>query len=136
VSLPSKTPYRDSDYYYDQMNSVFKEGFSLEQKKEIKRVLQRAIKMPSKKIINLEITFWFFKRFYLVIYLGNDCRKKTRLLDERTFRALLKFVIKWFITVVLWGATFIVLGSVIYYAKSVMGIDIFPEKHMWDFMPS
>jgi len=121
-------------YFYEQIPPPIKMGFSYEQKRAIKSVLQRAIKVPSKKVVDIEVTFWFFKRFYLVVYLGLDKRKKIRLLDGYDLATLVKYGLHTLITLLLWLSTLFVMFAAIYYAKSTIGIDIFPEQHIEDVM--
>jgi len=117
------------------MNSAIKDSFNYEQEQEIKNILLRAIKVPSQKILSIEVTFWFFKRFYTVIYLGLDKRSKSSVLNEKRLSHIIKYSLHFLITLLLWGATLFVMFSVVYYAKSTLGIDIMPEQHIEDLIP-
>ena len=130
----NKIDYQGSYYYYEQMPSPIKDGLNYEQAKAIKSVLERAIKVPSKKLIDIEVTFWFFKRFYLVLYLGLDKRKTMRLIDDHSIAAIIKYSLHTVITLILWVSTLFVLFAALYYAKSTIGIDIFPEQHLQDII--
>lgn len=119
-----------SDYYFDQMNPVVRKNFNFEQTKEIKSVLKRAIRVPSKKVLNIEVTFWFFKRFYLVFYLGLDKREPVNIAISGTLSWSIKCLLHSIITVLIWGSTLFIMFSVFYYAKSTLGIDLFPDQHL------
>ena len=131
----SEKNHLNQDYYYTQMNSAIKDSFNYEQEQEIKNILLRAIKVPSQKILSIEVTFWFFKRFYTVIYLGLDKRSKSSVLNEKRLSHIIKYSLHFLITLLLWGATLFVMFSVVYYAKSTLGIDIMPEQHIEDLIP-
>lgn len=126
----SKASDFNSQYYYEQINASIESSLSYEQKEEVKRILKQAVKVPSKKIVSTEITFWFFKRFYIVFYLGFDRRKRRRKFEGGAVGFSLHILTKLFIYFVLWGATAVVLFFVVYYTKIVLGIDIYPEKHL------
>lgn len=119
----------DEHYYYEQMRPLIKDGLNYEQEKEIKQVLKRAIKVPSKKMIDLEVTFWFFKRFYFVIYLGVDKRKALKFFDAQHNHKLVQWFLNSFVSVILWTATLFVMAFVVYYFKSTIGIDLVPDQH-------
>ena len=123
-----------SDYYFEQMNPSIRDNFNYEQSKEIKSVLKRAIRVPSKKVVNIEVTFWFFKRFYLVFYLGFDKRKRVNMTNLGSLSGSIKCLLHCFITLLIWSSTLFVMCSVIYYAKSTLGIDLFPDQHLQDVL--
>ena len=126
--------YKDSEfnsqYYYEQLNASIEASLSYEQKEDFKRVLKQAVKVPSKKIVSMEITFWFFKRFYAVFYLGHDRRTNRRKPAASSAEFSLRLLLTTAIYLILWGATAVVVFFVVYYTKSVLGIDIYPEQHL------
>ena len=119
----------DEDYYYSQMRSLIRGSLNFEQETAVKQVLRRAIKVPSKKLVNIEITFWFFKRFYFVFYLGFDKRKTLYFGDAIQQKQLLQWFLNSFINVLIWSATLLVFLFVVYYFKSTIGIDLMPDQH-------
>jgi len=77
----------------------------------------------------------YFARYYIVFLLGRDLRRSTRtiLLERRRDSSqaagfTLVFTLIWNILLILLVAGFVI----IYYLKSTMGIDIFPDMHLWD----
>ena len=72
-------PRRDSEYYYSQINSSIEKSFSYEQRNAVKSILKRAASIPSAKIVDLRGTFWLFKRFYFVLFIGRDIRERERI---------------------------------------------------------
>jgi hypothetical protein len=122
---------RNSDYYFSQLPEGLRNDLTTEQAREIKRVIGRAIAIPSKKIFSTELTFWFFKRFYCVFYLGEDKRRLVKNLATNHAK-MLKLSAHVLSSLIVWIATIFVAGAVIYYAKSTLGIDIFPDQHAQD----
>ena len=132
MSLASKDNDRSAEYYFGQMNSAIQSSLSSEQRRELLRILQRAVRTPSKKVVSWELRFWLIKRFYLVFYLGFDQRKKRRVNLENA-PALIKLCSHSAVRLALFIATSYVFLTVIYYTKSVLGIDIIPDKHFSGF---
>lgn len=124
----TKSNQRDSGYYYRQLPTGIQDSLSTEQAREIQKVIARAIRVPSKKLVSLELTFWFFKRFYMVLYLGEDKRKLLRFTDNHSGK-ILKLSVHIFTTLMVWAATLFVALAVVYYAKSTLGIDLVPGQH-------
>lgn len=119
---------RDSDYYFSQLPEGIRNNLTTEQAREIKRVIDRAIPVPSKKIVSTELTFWFFKRFYCVFYLGEDKRRLVKNLSTNHAK-LFKLSAHILSSLIVWIATIFVAATAVYYAKSTLGIDLFPDRH-------
>jgi hypothetical protein len=74
----------------------------------------------------------FFARFYFMILVGRDLGIETRIVElERRQRSLLlvKYMGKATIVLLL-PLSFLYL---LYLLKSALGINLFPNKHLWDF---
>ncbi len=76
--MPFKNKFKDVDYFMNQMGHGIKDSFTEEQEKFIRLTLAKAIRIPSKKIIDLNVPFWFIKKYYLQLYIGEDKRKGSR----------------------------------------------------------
>jgi hypothetical protein len=122
----------DSDYFYSQIPTNISDTLTFEQQKAIKSVLKRAIRIPSKKLCSIEFTFWFIRRFYIVLYLGIDKRNILRFVNARSLSSFSKYIMHWTISIMLWGATLFVMAAVVYYAKSTLDINLLPDKHLED----
>lgn len=75
----------------------------------------------------------FFARYYYVVLLGRDLRLETRYVEiDRRQRSLLfiEYLVKAAIALFL----AVVLLFLLYLLKSAMGINIFPNKHLQDFL--
>jgi hypothetical protein len=111
------------------------DSFSYEQKREICRICDRIMPQALERhVINFQHSFWFFRKWYLVLLFGKDTRQEFRskeLSYSQTF--VRKIGMFFFITILFLGA-FAFLFLLFYLIKSVLGIDFFPEKHLLDFL--
>ena len=126
-----KEKQKDSEYFYSMINEDIERSLSYEQRKEVKSVLKRAVVIPSKKIIDYRIKFWFIKRLYLTFFLGTDLRTKERIHPYTGF-AVFKFFVSLLLLLFLIFVIMIILFSLLYTIKSAFGIDVFPGAHLRD----
>lgn len=110
---------------FDKINPLIKEGMSNEQKIETKRLISCALPKATKKIVSLNINLWFFRMFYITLYLGSERRN---LLRKLTINRVSQILLVCFTTLVV----FLIIASVLtaiflalYYIKSLIGIDLF-----------
>lgn len=74
----------------------------------------------------------FFARYYFVFLMGRDRRNVTQRSEkERREKTSLTGGLLFIIFAVL--PLFLIVFSLIYFFKSSIGINFFPEKHLWDF---
>ncbi|MCF7911844.1 MAG: hypothetical protein K9M99_04915 [Candidatus Cloacimonetes bacterium] len=76
--MPFKNKLKDVDYFMNQMGHGIKDSFNEEQEKHIRLILAKAIRIPSKKLIDLNVPFWFIKKYYMQLYVGEDKRQGSR----------------------------------------------------------
>ena len=76
--MPFKNKLKDVDYFMEQMGHGIKDSFTEEQEKHIRLVMAKAIRIPSKKVIDLNVPFWFVKKYYMQLYVGEDKRRNSR----------------------------------------------------------
>jgi hypothetical protein len=125
----------DAENYYAQINPDIEKTFTHEQREAVRGIIKKLIRIPSKKIIDYRSTFWFIKPLYIVVFIGVDRRKKGRATPgDENLRAL-SFGLK----AVIYSAQLLVflmlLFLALYFVKCMLGIDIFPDKHLGDFFP-
>jgi hypothetical protein len=125
-------PRRDSEYYYSQINSSIEKSFSYEQRNAVKSILQRAASIPSAKIVDLRGTFWLFKRFYFVLFIGRDIRERERISGD-LYTKIIGYLALLFIGLIEFIIIVFLIFTILYFVKSFMGINIFPDKHLSDF---
>lgn len=75
----------------------------------------------------------FFARFYFVFLIGRDISIVTRFMElERRQRSL---NLGWYLPVVVIATfLFVLFVYLLYLLKSALGIDLFPDKHLRDFL--
>lgn len=117
---------RNSDYYFASMPQEIKTSFNYEEKQVIKAVFSRAIFIPSRKIIDKNITFKLKKRYYLAFYLGFDRRKGKRRSANATMRniSILGELMIYFLVILF----------VLFFAKTVLNYDIIENTHSIDYL--
>lgn len=114
----------------------FKESLNIEQRNQLKSLLKKMLPpVPSVGIIDIRFSFWFFKQWYVVFIFGRDTREGFKSLDKGDVDRSLSIVAKATTYVVMILAMMIMFLFLLYAIKSVLGIDIFPDKHLTDFWP-
>ncbi|OLP19840.1 hypothetical protein BST81_03440 [Leptolyngbya sp. 'hensonii'] len=120
---------RTAEDYIKQMDPNILTQLEPSQLEEIRRLLREAIPRPSPKIVDLRfVVDLLFSRFYIVLFVGKDRRRKLRkpsLLDPITYVGNLVSVI-----ILLIGFNLTVSATlllVLYLLKSLLGIDFSPE---------
>lgn len=110
--------------------------FSDQQLEAVRTVLDQAIPKPSPKLVDLRFVIdLIFSRFYVVIFVGKDHRKKQR-----------SYAVSWITKignvvtaiVLLIGLNLVITAFLfmgMYLIKSAIGIDLFPD-HLFDRIPS
>lgn len=119
------------EYYFSLLPDSVKSSLNEVQQQAVLEVLKRAIRVPSHKILDVETSFFFFKHFYLTIYLGRDLRRRRRHFTRRR-DWWASFLIKMgiYLSLAVIAALFIFMA--LYLIKSALGIDLFPNFHLRD----
>jgi len=81
---------RDQDHFLDDIQNSLHRQITEQEILSLRRVLDRVVRVPSPKLLDLNIPFWLIKRFYFQIYLGEDKRTKTRNDRDKFDRTKLK----------------------------------------------
>jgi hypothetical protein len=125
-------PEGSPQYFLSQIRKDVLESLTTEQKNEILCVLKRALKIRTDKLINVNITFWFIKKMFLTLYLGEEKRTAPRMANRKR-----DALVGIFLKILIYGSMLALIGTILflslYMIKSKMGIDIFPDKHLGDF---
>jgi len=128
---------------YDQMNIMVENtvkqihpliyaSFSPKQLEAIRTAIKTSL--PKKHAIDVRgIIPLFFIRLYFVFMLGRDPRQSIHHIesDRRTTSLLMASVL--FLAVMMIGLVIFSLG-ILYILKSELGINIFSDRHLWDFI--
>jgi len=119
------------EYYYSMIRPDIEKTLNFEQRQELRNVLKRIARVPSTKIVDFRTTFWFIKRFYLVVFLGLDRRRREPVGFQRELLLIAMRMAVFFVLLIV--LLFLVFG-ILYVAKSDMGIDLFQDRHLSDFL--
>lgn len=132
-----RTPEKEQKKDLKQIGSdKFGEKLNIEQRNQLKSLLKRMLPpVPSIGIIDIRFSFWFFKQWYVVFIFGRDTREGFKSLDKGDVDRSLSVVAKATTYIIMAIAILIMLLLLLYVLKSAIGIDIFPDKHLIDFLP-
>jgi len=110
-------------------------NLSFEQRKEMMELMKRMLPpVPSRGIIDIRFSFWFFKRWYIVFIFGEDIRDTFKANDRGEMDEGLIRIAKIFTYFILTVLMILIVLLVLYLLKSIAGIDIFPDQHLTDIL--
>jgi hypothetical protein len=117
---------RNGEYYFASLPEEIQQGFKFEEKRIIQSVFNRAISIPTRKILETNIRFKIKRRYYLALYLGFDRRKRrrgsaSRGLDVVSFAGSMMIYL-------------IVIFFIAYFAKTVLNYDLVQGEHGIDYI--
>ncbi len=132
-----RTPQEEQAKNLKQIGSdKFRENLNIEQRNQLKSLLKKMLPpVPSVGIIDIRFSFWFFKQWYVVFIFGRDTREGFKSLDKGDVDRSLSLVAKATTYIIMMISIMIMLLFLLYALKSVIGIDLFPDKHLSDFLP-
>ncbi len=107
------------------------ENLTHAQRKELISLMKRMLPpVPSRGLIDIRFAFWFIKNWYVVFIFGRDTRNQFQALDKGDMDRNLTVVAKIFTYVFLFLAMVITFLILLYFLKSSLGIDLFPDEHL------
>jgi len=126
VNLPTYRT-RNSEYYLQQIEPRILASFDREQLQAIVNILIQAIPQPSPKIVDFRFNIdLIFSRFYLVLFVGKDRRKRKRQYIPEGIARIGNAIA---VILLLLGANLVISGIIllfVYLFKSAIGLDFFP----------
>ena len=69
---------RDHSHFMNEMETTLSRPLLEAERMSLRRVLDRVVRLPSPKLLDLNISFWLVRKLFLQIYLGEDKRTDTR----------------------------------------------------------
>ena len=115
----------DEEKIFKKINPLIEETMSNEQKRETKRLIKEALPNETQKIVNLNFDFWFFKLFYITLYLGSEKRSKGKRFSITTIYEALTISFTSILVISFALAVVTAIFLALYYIKSLIGIDLF-----------
>ena len=126
VNLPNYRT-RNPEYYLQQLEPNTLASFTQEQLQAIINLLIQAIPQPSPKIVDFRFNIdLIFSRFYLVLFVGKDRRKRKRQYIPEGIARIGNAIA---VVLLLLGANLVISGVILLFAyllKSAIGLDFFP----------
>lgn len=118
---------RTSSYYLQQLDPYILDSFNSEQLQAITSILNQAIPKPSPKIVDLRfVVDLIFSRFYIVLFVGKDRRKRKRQYFQGKISKAGNLIAA---AILLIGLNFLLSALILLFAyliKSAVGINFFP----------
>jgi len=125
-------PYK-KDYYFDQCDPIIKNSLTLEQSREVKRLLELSMKCSKHGATKINFNIWFLHLYFINLYFSREKRSASRRLKEcrklETCLSIISIIFSFVFTLGMIFAIFLAL----YYIKSAAGINLFEESHLGDF---
>ena len=124
---------KDFSYYYNELNTKVEESLSYDQKKAVQHVLKRAVKTPSKKIIDFRTSFWFIKKLYIVVVIAQKQQHAEFGSNYEDKMSIIRFALKAIVYIIEFLMLLGIILFVLYLAKSLLGVNIDPDRHLKDY---
>ena len=118
---------RTPSYYLDKIAPDILASFTNEQLRVITSILERAIPKPSPKIVDFRFTVdLIFSRFYVVLFVGKDRRRKQR---HQVTEGIARIGNAIAAVILLVAANLVISALIVLFAylfKSAIGLNFFP----------
>ena len=118
---------RTPSYYLDKISPDILASFTNEQLRVITSILERAIPKPSPKIVDFRFTVdLIFSRFYVVLFVGKDRRRKQR---HQVTEGISRIGNAIAAVILLVAANLVISALILLFAylfKSAIGLNFFP----------
>ncbi len=118
---------RTPSYYLDKISPDILASFTNEQLRVITSILERAIPKPSPKIVDFRFTVdLIFSRFYVVLFVGKDRRRKQR---HQVTEGISRIGNAIAAVILLLAANLVISALILLFAylfKSAIGLNFFP----------
>jgi len=109
------------------------DSLTTEQLSEIKAAISASKPLKKHPVDFRGIISLFFVRFYFVLLMGRDRRYTVKSIEKERRRSADIFAsFLFFITIL--SPIIVGLFLLAYFIKSFLGIDIFPDSHLWDIL--
>lgn len=126
---------RDPDFFLSRLAPSTLAALSDEQRADVRTVIAEALPKTQPKIIDLRFVInLLFDRYYVVLFMGKDLRRKTRN-QSALWTRLSNLAVAIFLLLSMNVFISLTLAMLMYLVKSAVGIDLFPG-HLSDRVES
>ncbi len=126
-------PY-EKDYFFNQCDPLIKNSLSLEQSREVKRLLKLSMQCNETKVTKINFNVWFFGFYFVTLYFGKEHRLSLRRFHESAKIEILFSLIGILLSFSFTLSMIVGIFMSLYYVKTFAGINLFEDKHLGDFM--
>ncbi len=125
---------KDADYYMHQIPLHILEKLNIEDRDNLKSIFSVAIPKPSPKIIDLRfIVDLIITRFFVVLLIGKDMRKKQRQYPVNRITKIANIIAAILLIIAMSFLISAITVLILYLIKSALGIDLF-QGHITDVL--
>jgi predicted secreted protein len=118
---------RDAEYYMHQIPIKILKKLNEVEREELKSVIHTAIPRPSPKLIDLRFAIdLIFTRYFVVLMIGKDMRKKQRQHQVNGIAKVANVIAAILLIIAMSLLISAVTILILYLIKSALGIDLFP----------
>lgn len=124
-----------TENYLDKLNPTIRNSLNYEQKREISCLLKRLLPQPfHKHTVEVRFNFWFLKHWYMIFLLGANNYRDQKVVTAKQEKTFLSIFMNIFFTFIMVMGILATIFLLLYLTKTLLGIDIFPDKHLLDFI--
>lgn len=122
-----------SNHIMNRIPTKIQKSLTVEQKEAIEKAIRSGI-TPKEHAIDIRgVIPLFYKKFYFVFHFGRDTRSTTKDNEEERRKMTKHFTNTVFIIFAL-SPLLLLLFMALYFLKSALGINIFPNLHLGDII--
>jgi hypothetical protein len=126
-------PYEEK-FFLDKCDPLIHRSFTTEQAHEVQRLISLSMRNRGNHVKKIQFNLWFFHLYFVTLYVGKEKRSVQRLVGaDRKHPRLFLFTMV-LLSYIVVGFFMILIFSILYVIKSSLGIDIFQDQHLSDFL--
>jgi hypothetical protein len=124
----------NKEYFFNQCDPTIKDSLSTEQSRELKRLLKISMQCTRTTATKVNFDIWFFGIYFVTLYFGREQRSPLRRFKESSKIEMLISMVSIVFSFVFTLSLILAIFLALYYVKSFVGIDLFEESHLKDYL--
>ncbi|NOR57610.1 MAG: hypothetical protein GQ474_03710 [Sulfurimonas sp.] len=124
----------NKEYFFNQCDPIIKDSLSVEQSREVKRLLKISMQCTRTTATKVNFDIWFFGIYFVTLYFGKEKRSSLRRFKESSKIEVLVSIASMIFSSLFTLSLIIAIFLALYYVKSFVGIDLFEESHLRDYL--